>query len=78
MSSGNATLAVIDWLNGGVFVFEEALIADIGPYFDGVDLRTLIIDLSDWYAAHPDKRPSRSVLLRDLVNRLAGWTTKDK
>ena len=76
--SGNGTVAVIECLEGGVFVFNEALIADIGPYYDEVDLRALIIDLADWYAVHPDKRSSRSVLLRDLVNRLAGWTTKDK
>ncbi len=76
--SGNETIAIIECLDGGVFVFNEALIADIGPYYDGVDLRALIIDLADWYAAHPAKRASRSVLMRDLVNRLAGWTTMDK
>ncbi len=61
-----------------MFVFNEALIADIGPYYDEVDLRALIIDLANWYAAHPAKRSSRFVLVRDLVNRLAGWTTMDK
>ena len=75
---GNETIAVIECLDGVVFVFNEALIADIGPYYHAVDLRALIIDLADWYAAHPDKRSSRSVLLRDLVNRLAGWITMDK
>ena len=72
---GSETVAVIECQDGGVFVFNEALIADIGPYYHGVDLRALIIDLADWYAAHPARRASRSVLLRDLVNRLAGWTT---
>ncbi len=76
--SGSETIAIIECLDGGVFVFNEALIADIGPYYHGVDLRALIIDLADWYTAHPDKRASRSVLMRDLVNRLAGWTTMDK
>ena len=76
--SGSETIAVIECLEGGVFVFNEALIADIGPYYDGVDIKALIIDLADWYAVHPDKRSSRPVLLRDLVNRLAGWTTMDK
>ena len=76
--SGSETIAVVECLDGVVFVFNEALIADIGPYHDGVDLRALIIDLSDWYAAHPAQRASRSVLLRDMVNRLAGWTTMDK
>ena len=76
--SGNETIAVIECLDGVVFVFNEALIADIGPYYDEVDLRALIIDMADWYAAHPAQRSSRSVLLRDLVNRLAGWTTMDK
>ena len=76
--SGSETIAIIECLDGGVFVFNEALIADIGPYYDEVDLSALIIDLADWYAAHPDKRASRSVLMRDLVNRLAGWTTMDK
>ena len=76
--SGSETIAIIECLDGVVFVFNEALIADIGPYYHGVALRTLIIDLADWYTVHPDKRASRSVLLRDLVNRLAGWTTMDK
>ena len=76
--SGSETVAIIECLDGGVFVFNEALIADIGPYYDEVDLRALIIDLAGWYAAHPAKRASRSVLLRDLVNRLARWTTMDK
>ena len=76
--SGSETIAIIECLDGGVFVFNEALIADIGPYYDGVDLKALIIDLADWYTAHPDKRSSRSVLMRDLVNRLAGWITMDK
>ena len=76
--SGSETIAIIECLDGGVFVFNEALIADIGPYYNEVDLRALIIDLADWYAAHPDKRSSRSVLMRDMVNRLAGWTTMDK
>ena len=76
--SGTETIAIIECLDGGVFVFNEALIADIGPYYDGVALRALIIDLADWYAVHPAKRSSRSVLMRDLVNRLAGWTTMDK
>ncbi len=76
--SGSETIAIIECLDGGVFVFNEALIADIGPYYQGVALRALIIDLADWYAAHPAKRSSRSVLMRDLVNRLAGWTTMDK
>ena len=76
--SGSETIAIIECLDGVVFVFNEALIADIGPYYDEVDLRALIIDLADWYAAHPAKRASRSVLMRDLVNRLARWTTMDK
>ena len=76
--SGRETIAIIECLDGGVFVFNEALITDIGPYYDDVDLRALIIDLAGWYTAHPDKRPSRSVLMRDLVNRLARWTTMDK
>ena len=76
--SGSETIAIIKCLEGGVFVFNEALIADIGPYYHGVALRALIIDLADWYTAHPAKRSSRSVLLRDLVTRLAGWTTMDK
>ncbi len=76
--SGSETIAIIECLDGGVFVFNEALIADIGPYYHGVDLRTLIIDLADWYTVHPAKRASRSVLMRDLVNRLARWTTMDK
>ena len=76
--SGNGTVAIIECLEGGVFVFNEAPIADIGPYYHGVDLRALIIDLADWYAVHPAQRASRSVLMRDLVNRLAGWTTMDK
>ena len=76
--SGTETIAIIECLDGGVFVFNEALIADIGPYYHAVDLRALIIDLADWYKAHPAKRASRSVLMRDLVNRLAGWTTMDK
>jgi len=76
--SGRETVAIIECLDGVVFVFNEALIADIGPYYHGVALRALIIDLARWYAVHPDKRASRSVLLRDLVNRLAGWTTMDK
>ena len=69
--SGSETIAIIECLDGGVFVFNEALIADIGPYYDEVDLRALIIDLADWYAVHPAQRASRSVLMRDLVNRLA-------
>ncbi len=76
--SSTETIAIIECLDGVVFVFEEALIADIGPYYDGVDLRALIIDLAGWYAVHPAKRASRSVLMRDLVNRLARWTTMDK
>ena len=76
--SGTETIAIIECLDGGVFVFNEALIADIGPYYEAVDLEALIIDLSDWYATHPAKRSSRSVLLRDIVNRLAGWTTMAK
>ena len=76
--SGSETVAIIECLDGGVLVFNEALIADIGPYYHGVALRALIIDLADWYAAHPAKRSSRSVLLRDLVSRLAGWTTMYK
>ena len=78
VSSGNATLAVIEWLDGGVFVFEEALIADIGPYYDGVDLSALIIDLADWYAAHPAQRARRSVLMQDLAHLLTGWITMNK
>ena len=76
--SGSETIAIIECLDGGVFVFNEALIADIGPYYHGVALRALIIDLAGWYTAHPDKRASRSVLMRDLVNRLARWITMDK
>ena len=76
--SGRETVAIIECLDGGVFVFNEALIADIGPYYDEVDLRALIIDLAGWYAIHPAKRSSRCVLMRDLVSRLAGWTTMDK
>ena len=75
---GSETVAVIECQDGGVFVFNEALIADIGPYYHGVALRALIIDLAGWYTAHPDKRASRSVLMRDLVNRLARWITMDK
>ena len=76
--SGNEPIAIIECLEGGVFVFNEALIAEIGPYYEDVNLRVLIIDLADWYAAHPAQRTSRCVLMRDLVNRLAGWTTMDK
>ena len=76
--SGSETIAIIECLDGVVFVFNEALIADIGPYYDEVDLRTLIIDLAGWYTAHPAQRASRSVLMLDLVRRLAGWTTMDK
>ena len=38
------TIAVIECLEGVVFVFSGAFIADIGPWCDGVDLRVRIIN----------------------------------
>ena len=76
--AGNETIAVIEFLEGVAFVFDEAFIAGIEPHYNGVDLRTLIIDLASWYAAHPDKRVNPATLLKDLANHLGEWATLDK
>lgn len=76
--AGNGTIAVIEFSEGGAFVFDEAFIAGIEPHHDGVDLRTLIIDLAGWCEAHPDKRMNPATLLKDLANHLGEWTTMDK
>ena len=70
----NKTIAVITCLDGSVYTFDDAFIADIGPYFTGIDLKSLIVDMAIWYEAHPDRRTNRSVLGKDLTERLNEWT----
>lgn len=76
--SGNGTIAVINCLDGSVFKFDEAYVDIFGSYWNWVDLRTLLPDLANWYEAHPDKRTNRTMLMKDIENRLAEWMTMDK
>ena len=76
--SGNETIAVINCLEGSVFTFDAAYVDIFGSYWNWVDLRTLLPDLANWYEAHPDKRTNRTVLMKDIENRLAEWMARHK
>ena len=72
---GTDTIAIIECLDGIVFVFNEAFLADFGPYCEEVDLRTLIVDLVRLYrmnqiarAANRQQWPGEVELLRQFIN----------
>ncbi|MCY4361699.1 MAG: hypothetical protein OXE42_05875 [Gammaproteobacteria bacterium] len=52
--------------------------AVIEPYCEGVDLCAPVVDWARLNRMNQAKRASRSVLLRDMVNRLGGRMEKDK
>ena len=76
--SGNVVIAVIRCLDGSESVFDQAYIDNFGPHLEGVDLRTLLVDLAKWYEEHPDNRTNRTVFIKDFDNRFSQWIKMDK
>ena len=76
--SGNEVIAVIRFLDGSEFKFDQAYFDTFGSHWKGVDLRTLLVDLAKWYEDHPDNRTNRTVFMKDFEIRLPQWIKIDK
>ena len=72
------TIAVINCLDGSVYPLTESHLADMAPHYEGIDLRSLSIDLASWYEEHRDKRTNLTVLKKDWQDRFPKWVSKDK
>ena len=77
-SKKNKKIAVIECLDKSVYPLTESFLTDMAPHYEGIDLRSLLVDLAGWYEEHPDKRASLSVLKQDWQNRFREWLARDK
>ena len=78
LSQGNEAIAVICCLEGSKFKVDQAFIDDFAAHWKGVDVKTLIVDLAEWYQEHPDKRTNRTALIKDWQHRFPEWLTRNK
>ena len=77
-SKKNEKIAVIECLDKSVYPFTESFLTDMAQHYEGIDLRSLLVELAGWYEEHPDKRASLSVLKQDWQNRFREWLARDK